>query len=424
MIANPPQKGRTAGVLFIFFTLLIDVVGFGLIIPILPQLVAHFLGGDLSRASTYFGLLTAAFTLMSFIFAPIQGALSDQYGRKPILLLSLAGTALSHLMFAFAPSLAWLFVARIVSGIAGASFSVGGTYIADVSAPEDRGKNFGMIGAAFGLGFIIGPALGGVLAHFGMRVPFYVATVLTTLNLLYGIMFVPESHQLENRRPFSWAKANPVGWAKVLAQYPIVLGFVGSIFFLSLGQQSLQNTWVLFTSYRFHWSPVENGLSLAMVGLVSAVVQGGLIRLILPKLGERRAITVGYFIQAVALILYGVAPFGWMLYVILAFGGLGGIAMPATQGLISRNVGAHEQGIVQGALMSLMSLTGVIAPLFANTLFAKFTGPAAPIDLPGIPFFLGAGCTAIALFNAWRLFRRHPETTTEPAQSPAVTSAS
>lgn len=400
------SNGRAAGMVFIFVTMFLDIVGIGLIIPIMPQLVAQFVGGDLSDASRYFGALASVYTLMQFLFAPMLGALSDQVGRKPVLLFSLLGTAVSYLIMALAPSLAWLFVGRTLAGIAGASLTVATTYIADVSSPEDRAKNFGMVGAAFGLGFIVGPAVGGLLGNLDIRWPFYAAAVITVANFLYGLWMVPESHARENRRAFTWAKANPISWIKLLRRYPVVLGLTGTFVLMGLAQNALQSTWVLFTTYRFQWTTADNGAALAMVGVTAAVVQGGLIRVLLPKLGERRAILFGLLIGALAFLLYGLATHGWMMYAIMTAGSLGGIAGPAIQGLVSREVGPYEQGAVQGALTSLMSLTGVVGPLIANQLFAEFTAPHAPVKVPGIAFFLGAVLMLVALANAARLFAR------------------
>ncbi|HEY9897741.1 MAG TPA: TCR/Tet family MFS transporter [Pantanalinema sp.] len=415
MDAQAPAPAKRAGLIFIFITVLLDIMGIGLIIPIMPQLVASFLGGDLSTASRYFGGLAACYTAMQFLFSPMLGALSDRYGRKPILLGSLLLTALSYLTLGLAPTLAWVFVARTMSGLGGASLTVASTYIADVSSPETRAQNYGLLGAAFGLGFIIGPALGGFLGAFDPRMPFFVAAGLSLLNFLYGLFVVPESHAVENRRAFTWAQANPVAWIALLRRHPIVMGLAVSMILQGLAQNGLQSNWVLFTTYRFHWSPTENGISLAVVGLSAALVQGGLIRVLLPRLGERRAILFGLALAAVAFLAYGLATQGWMMYAIVAVASIAGIAGPAVQGMVSKQVGPDEQGAVQGALTSLMSLTGIVGPIVANQLFAEFTAPSAPVKLPGIAFFLGAALTAIALFNMVRLFNRIPAQAIEQA---------
>ncbi len=399
-------KGPT-GLGFIFVTLLLDVMGVGLIIPILPQLV-QALTADPTAAARYYGALFTVFTLMQFLFAPGLGAWSDQIGRKPILILSLFGATVSYLMMALSPSLIWLFIARGLAGIAGASLTVASAYIADVSTPETRAQNFGLLGAAFGLGFIFGPALGGLLGNIDLRLPFYVAAGVSLINALYGLLAVPESLGMENRRAFTPSKANPFSWIGLLKRYPVVMGLALTLLMTSLAQNSLHSVWVLFTAYRFHWNPGQNGLALAFVGVASAIVQGGLIRLIVPKLGERNAVLCGLGISAVSFVLYGLATQGWMMYAVIALGALGGIAGPAVQGLIASQVSPDEQGAVQGALASLMSLTGIVAPLAASTLFAHFTAPNATLVMPGVSFFLGAILLVLGLANAAWQFRKHP----------------
>ena len=396
---------REAAIPFIFITLLIDIIGIGLIIPILPKLIEEFTGGTPSSAAPTYGLLAAIYALMQFLFAPVIGSLSDQYGRRPVILVSLLGLGLDYLLLATATSLPIFFVARIIAGITGASITAASAYIADVSPPEKRAQNFGLIGAAFGLGFIIGPALGGLLGGFGVRVPFYVAAGLTLLNFLYGFFILPESLKPENRRKFDWARANPVGSLMALGRYPVVLSLAGSIFLINLAQNALQSTWVLYTGYRYNWNVTQTGISLAVVGLTAAIVQGGLVRVLIPKLGEKRAVIAGFAVSVVAFLLYGLATQGWMIYVILAFGALGGIAGPAAQGLISRGVAANEQGSVQGSLASLGSVTGVLGPLAATAAFGYFTSPQAPVQIPGIAFFIGSAFIALGLLIALRAFQ-------------------
>lgn len=403
---SQPKKAPT-GLAFIFVTLLLDVMGIGLIIPILPQLVQS-LSADPVTGARYYGALFTIYTLMQFICAPGLGALSDQLGRKPILLLSLMGAAISYFMMAISPSLGWLFAARALAGVAGASVTVASAYIADVSTPETRAQNYGLLGAAFGLGFIFGPALGGLLGNFDMRLPFYVAAAVSVINAAYGLFAVPESHRQENRRKFTLVKANPFAWIALLKRYPVVMGLALTLFLTSLAQNSLHSVWVLFTEYRFHWNPGQNGLALAFVGVAAAVVQGGLIRLIVPKLGERQSVLYGLAISAVSFVLYGLATQGWMLYAIIALGSLGGIAGPALQGMIASQVNPDEQGAVQGALASLMSATGIVAPLMASGLFAHFTAPGASPVIPGISFFVGAALLMLGLANTVRQFGRHP----------------
>lgn len=402
------MRHRQAGLIFIFVTILIDVLGLGIIIPIVPQLVGELVHGDISVASSYYGWLIAAYAAMQFIFAPIMGGLSDRFGRRPVLLLSLFGTGADYIFMALAPTIAWLFVGRLIAGIMGASFTAANAYIADVSPPEQRAQNFGLVSAAFGVGFIVGPALGGLIGTFGPRWPFVAAAILTLLNWLYGFFLLPESLTHENRRPFTWRSANPIGSLTSLRRYPVVLSLTGTIVLISLAQQGLQSTWVLYTTYRFDWSSFQNGMSLAMFGIISVAVQLWLLRLLIPRLGERRAMLVGLLSNAVGFLLYGLATEGWMMYVIMVVTALSFLSGPAAQGLITRQVLPSEQGLVQGALTSLVALTGIFGPLLATSLFSHFTSPAVPEHIPGISFFFSAALTVGALLLALRAFRRAP----------------
>ena len=402
---------RQPSIGFIFVTLLLDILGLGLIIPVLPELVKSFTGGDFGQASTTLGIMTAIFALMQFVFAPILGSLSDQYGRRPVILISLLGSGLDYLLLAFAPTLSWLFVGRVIAGITSANITAATAYIADVSPPEKRAQNFGLLGAAFGLGFTLGPALGGLLGGFGARVPFFVVAGITLLNWLYGYFVVPESLPVENRRPFDWRRANPIGSLWGLTKYPIVLGLAGTLLLTGLAQNALQSTWVLYTEYRFGWSTQAVGLSLAVVGISAMIVQGGFIRTIIPKLGERRSLIYGLIISTISFILYGLATKGWMMYAIPFFGAFGSLAQPSAQGIISQNVGANEQGSIQGALASLNSLTGVIGPLIATNVFSYFISASAPVHIPGAAFFAGSALIFVAILVTLNTFRRLPATT-------------
>lgn len=394
---------------FIFVTLALDILGIGLIIPILPRLVESFEGGNVAAASNTVGMLAALYSLMQFVCAPILGSLSDRFGRRPVILASLLGSGLDYFLLAFAPNLGWFFVGRILAGVTGANFAAATAYIANISPPEKRAANFGMIGAAFGLGFILGPALGGVLGNVGLRVPFLVAGGLTLLNWLYGWFVLPESLSPANRRTFSWTRSNPVGSLLDLRRYPMVFGLAGTYFLIYLAHQVLPSTWVLYTSYRYNWTVGQTGVSLAIVGLTAAIVQGGLTRVIVPRLGEEKAATLGLAIAALSYAGYGLATEGWMIYAILAVGSLGGITGPAVQGLISRGVGADEQGGVQGSLASLGSVAGIIGPPLATGLFAYFIGRRAVAHLPGAAFFFSAVLTIGALLLAQRSFRKNGE---------------
>jgi MFS transporter, DHA1 family, tetracycline resistance protein len=396
---------RKPAILFIFITLVLDIVGIGIVIPILPKLIQAFQHGNEETAARTYGLLASLYALMQFIFAPVLGSLSDRFGRRRVILLSLFGSGLDYFVFAFAPNFAWFYVARAISGITGANISAASAYIADVSPPEKRAGNFGLIGAAFGIGFIAGPALGGWLGSYDLKLPFLVAGSLTLLNWLYGFFVLPESLSPANRRPFSWARANPVGSLLALGKHPIVLGLTATYFLLGLAHQVFPATWVLYTSYRYHWSPKQTGVSLAIVGLMAGLVQGGLTRVVVKRFGEAKTAIFGMCVWMLAFAAYGLASEGWMVYVILLCGSLGSVMGPSVQGLISRNVGDDEQGSVQGSLSSLSSVAGIIGPLIATGLFAYFISNRSPIYLPGAAFFFSSVLTFIALVLALRSFR-------------------
>lgn len=400
---------RKPALVFVFITLFLDVLGIGLVVPILPKLVESLAGGGVDRASYFYGWLVGLYALMQFLFAPILGNLSDRFGRRPVILFSLLGSGLDYFLLAWAPSLPWFFLGRIISGITGANFSAAAAYIADVSPPERRAANFGLIGAAFGIGFIFGPAVGGWLGEdYGLRVPFLAAGVLTLLNWLYGLFILPESLKPENRRAFSLRRSNPIGALLELRRHRLVLGLSVSYFISSLAHQVYPSIWVLYTGYRYGWDTKETGLSLALVGLTAAIVQGGLARKLIPRLGERRAAIVGFTIMAIALTGYGLAPEGWIVYPLIVFGSLSGIAVPAIQGMISRTVGDNEQGGIQGSLTSLQSVAGAIGPPLATAIFGYFISEKAPAIVPGAPFFFSSGLVVMAGFLAARSFRRNP----------------
>jgi MFS transporter, DHA1 family, tetracycline resistance protein len=388
-------KGNSA-LVFIFITLLIDIIGLGIIIPVLPSLIQELTGGTLSEASMYGGWMLFAYALMQFVFAPIMGGLSDRYGRRPVLLASLFGFGIDYIFLALAPTLAWLFVGRVIAGIMGASFTTGAAYIADVSTPETRAQNFGIIGAAFGLGFIIGPLLGGLLEEYGSRVPFMVSAGLSLLNWLYGFFILPESLKPENRRKFEWSRANPISSLLNLRRYPVIIGLVASLIMVYISAHAVQTNWAYYTMEKFQWTPRIVGMSLAVVGLVFAIVQGGLIRVIIPKLGNERSVYVGLGLNATGLFLFALATQTWMMFAITVVYCLGGIAGPALQGIISTQVPANEQGELQGALTSLMSVTSIVGPPMMTMTFSYFTNSQAPYYLPGAPMLLGAVLTVIA----------------------------
>ncbi|NLR62563.1 TCR/Tet family MFS transporter [Chitinophaga polysaccharea] len=401
------QTSKKAAMSFIFITLLIDIMGWGLIIPVMADLIAQLKGIPVNQASPYGAMLLSVFAIMQFSFAPVVGNLSDKYGRRPVLLLSLFGFGIDYVILALAPSFGWLFVGRVIAGITGASFTTASAYIADVSTDETtKAKNFGLIGAAFGLGFVLGPALGALLAKWGIRAPFYAAAALCLLNCLYGYFLLPESLSKENRRPFEWKRANPFGSLKFLTSHPEIGGLALSFFLIYLGAQSVQGNWNFFTIYRFHWSEQMVGISLAVVGVLVGAVQAGLTRVINPKIGNEKSIYIGLCLYTFGLILFAFASQGWMMFVFLVPYCLGGICGPSLQSVISSHAPANQQGELQGALTSLMSLASVIGPLIMNSTFSYFTTDKAPFYFPGIHFLIGAACMLISVILISRVMNR------------------
>jgi DHA1 family tetracycline resistance protein-like MFS transporter len=386
---------------------------------VLPTLIRELIGGTLSEAAQYGGWMLFAFAGMQFLFSPVLGNLSDQYGRRPVLLFALFGFGLDYLFLAFAPTVGWLFVGRVIAGITGASFTTASAYIADISPPEKRAQNFGMIGAAFGLGFIIGPVIGGLLGQYGPRVPFLAAACLTMLNWLYGYFILPESLPLENRRPFDWKRANAVGSLKQLRRYPVIMGLVGSMLLLYIAAHATQSTWAYYTMYKFGWNEAWVGYSLGAVGLMTALVQGLLIRIINPRLGAKRSVLVGMMLYALGFTLFAFASKGWMMFAFLVPYSLGGIAMPALQSIMSGQVPANEQGELQGALTSLVSATSIIGPPLMTNLFSYFTGTQAPVHFPGAAFLTGAVLTVVSTVLVMRSLARYvAPTPAEPVDTP------
>ncbi|WP_439557920.1 TCR/Tet family MFS transporter [Dyadobacter sp.] len=394
------SANRSPAIGFIFVTLLIDVIGLGIIIPVMPKLISELTGDTISQASRDGGWLLFAYAAMQFLCAPIIGGISDQFGRRPVLLASLFGFGIDYLFLAFAPSLGWLYAGRIIAGILGASFTTGAAYIADVSTPEKRAQNFGLLGAAFGLGFIIGPVLGGLLGQFGTRVPFMAAAGFSFINWLYGYFILPESLKPENRRKFEWSRANPIGSLKNLKRYPVIYGLIFSLGLMYIAMHAVHSNWSFYVIEKFKWGEAEIGYSLGVVGVLSALVQGYLIRLIIPKLGQKRGVYLGLLLYAIGFLLYAFATEGWMMYVFTVPYILGGIAGPSLQGIISTQVSANEQGEIQGALTSLQSLTSIIGPPLMTNLFAAFTKSSAPVYLPGAPMIMAAILTLLATFLA------------------------
>lgn len=400
------MKNKKAAVGFIFITLLIDVTGIGIIIPVIPSLIMELTGEGLSVASEYGGWLLFAYAFFQFLFSPIIGGLSDKYGRRPILLFSLLGFGIDYIFLALAPTMGWLFVGRIIAGILGASFTTGAAYIADVSTPEKRAQNFGLIGAAFGLGFIVGPVVGGLLGQFGARIPFVAAAILTLLNFLYGYFILPESLPKENRRAFSWKRANPIGSLISVKRYPIVIGLLLAMSFLYVASHAVQSTWTFYTMYKFDWDETMVGYSLGLVGVLSAIVQGGLIRWVIPKIGQKWSVYVGIMLYIVGFVLFAFAFEGWHMMLILIPYCLGGISGPALQGLMSNEVPANEQGELQGSVTSMMSATSIIGPPLMTGLFAFYTSSESEIQFAGAPLLLAALLSIIGLVWSMRVLSK------------------
>jgi DHA1 family tetracycline resistance protein-like MFS transporter len=393
---------KQAALGFIFVTLLIDVIGFGIIIPVMPKLISEMIHGNMSQSSMYAGWLMFSYSIMQFLFSPVLGNLSDRFGRRPIILISLFGLGIDYLFLSFAPSVGWLFLGRVIAGIGGASFTTGTAYIADISPPEKRAQNFGLIGVAFGLGFIIGPVIGGVLGQFGSRIPFLAAAGLSLLNCLYGYFVLPESLSKDHRRKFEWKRANPVGSLMQLKKYPVISGLVGSLICIYIAAHSVQSTWAFFTMETFKWNEAMVGYSLGFVGILIALVQGGLIRIIIPKIGQKWSVYVGLMLYGLALLLFAFATKGWMMFAFLVPYCLGGICGPALQAIISSQVPPNEQGELQGGLTSLISVTSIIGPPLMTNIFSYFTSSAAPFYFPGAAFIMGAVLTALSTFFAMR----------------------
>ncbi|MEP7238434.1 MAG: TCR/Tet family MFS transporter [Ferruginibacter sp.] len=397
---------RNAAVGFIFITLLIDVIGFGIIIPVMPKLISELKHVDISTASTYGSLLMFAYAFVQFFCAPLLGNLSDKYGRRPVLLFSLFGFGIDYLFLALAPTFGWLFVGRVIAGITGASFTTGAAYIADVSTKETRAKNFGLIGAAFGLGFIIGPIIGGLLGKLGPRIPFYAAAALALLNWVYGYFVLPESLSKENRRPFDWKRANPVGSLMHLKKYPAIRGLAVAILLVYIAAHAVMSNWSYFTMDQFNWDEKMVGISLGVVGLLVGLVQAGLTRVINPKLGNEKTVYLGLSLYAVGMLLFGIASQGWMMFAFLVPYCLGGIAQPALQAVMAGQVPPNEQGELQGGITSLMSLAAIVGPLLMNNLFFFFSHKNAPVHLPGAPFLLASVLMAASAIIAFKTL--HP----------------
>jgi len=388
--------------IFIFITVLIDVLSFGVVIPVLPNLVREFTGGDYADAAHWIGWFGFLFAAIQFFCSPIQGALSDRYGRRLVILLSCFGLAMDFVLMAIAHTLPLLLLARVFSGVFSASFSTANAYIADVTAPDKRAQAYGMLGAAFGIGFVAGPLVGGWLGSFGLRWPFWFAAALSLTNFLYGLMVLPESLPPERRSArFDWSHANPLGALRLLRSYPSVFGLAAVIFLANLAHYVYPSIFVLFAGYLYGWGPMQVSWVLALVGVCSIVVNVALVGRIVARLGERRALLLGLGCGVIGFIIYGLAGNGRMFLLGVPISALWAVAGPAAQALITQRVGAEVQGRIQGALMSLISLAGVLGPLLFANVFAWFIGEHAPLHLPGAPWLLAGLLLACGWLLAW-----------------------
>ncbi len=402
---NPHPPPRRAVLVFIFITVLLDILALGIIIPVLPKLVENFMGGNTAAAAKMLGLFGTVWALMQFVFSPVLGALSDRFGRRPVILISCFGLGLDYIFMALAPTLSWLFVGRVISGITAASIPTAGAYITDVTPPEKRAAGFGILGAAFGVGFVLGPALGGVLGGIDPRLPFWVAAGMSLLNAMYGFFVLPESHPPERRASFRWARANPVGSLRLLRSHPALLGLATVNFLYYLAHEVLPSTFVLYAGYRYHWDERAVGLTLAVVGVCTGVVQAGLIKPIVARFGERRALIAGLLFGTAAFAIYGLAATGAVFMIGVPVLALWGLSGPSVQGLMTRHVEPASQGRLQGALQSLRGITGMIGPGLFTLTFASFIGSRSDWHLPGAPFLLAALLVAGAMTVAWRVTR-------------------
>jgi len=392
-----------AALTFVLLSVFIDSLGFGIIIPSLPSVIMDLTGEPVSTAADWGGYLMAVYALLQFFMAPIFGNLSDRFGRRPLLLFSLLAFGVDFLLTGLAKSMTWLFVGRAFAGVFGASYSTAGAYIGDISNDDNRAKNFGFIGAAWGSGFTLGPVIGGFVAEsIDPRAPFFVAAALALANVAFGFFALPESLPVERRRKFEWVRANPFGALKSLAHLPMVAGLLFAVFLYQIAHDSLPAVWMFYTQHKFGWGPAETGWSLTFVGVMTVIVMGGLTGYVVPRLGERRAIVVGFALMTLGFLGYALVPLGWMIYPALVIGSLGGIANPAMQSVMSKQAGPDAQGELQGAVASIASIAAIISPLFMTQLFSHYSTPGASVQLPGAPYLVAGVLVFFCVLIAMR----------------------
>lgn len=412
-----PSTMRKGALIFVFIAVLMDSVGFGIVLPVFPQLIMNLTGVGVARAAEYGGWLAFVYSLMQFFCAPILGNLSDRFGRRPVLLFALLALGVDYFVMGFAPVISWLFIGRAIAGIAGASWTPAFAYIADITPPEKRAQNFGLLGVAFGIGFIVGPAVGGLLGEFGPRAPFIAAGSIALANTALGFLALPESLPQDSRRPFVWSRANPLGTITQIRQYPTLPWMIGSVFLLQLGHQVMPTTWAFYTIAKFNWTPAQVGASLAFVGVLLALAQGLLTRWLMPRLGgERYAAALGLMMDFFAFIGYGLATQGWMMYAVSITTLVSALAYPAMNALMSQQIPANAQGELQGAVASVASLSSIIGPPLMTEVFSYFSGPAAPVHFPGAAFITAAVLTAASGALYVRTLRINPAPVPSPIQ--------
>ena len=402
-----PVQSRKHALAFIAVTLLLDTIGFGLIMPVMPRLLVELTGEGLSRAAVYGGWLGFVYAVMQFVFAPVLGNLSDRFGRRRVLLFAIGALGIDYIIMGFAPTLAWLFVGRAIAGAAGASFTPAYAYVADISPPERRAQNFGVVSAAFGIGFIIGPAIGGLLGSLGSRAPFFAAATLSLINLCYGFFVLPESLPPERRRPFEWRRANPLGTLAQMKKHPVVLGVLAALFLWGLGNQVMPSTWAFYTKFRFGWSEAMIGASFAAVGVVMATAQAVVMRQLVPRLGERGAAIIGIIAGAIGYAGFGLATASWMMFALLGSWFFAALVMPTMNAYMSHRVSPDAQGELQGAVASLFSLAAIIGPPIMTHLFARFSAAESSVHVPGAAF-LAASVLALGSLAIFWLSTRQP----------------
>ena len=406
---------RRATFAFVFLVVLLDMLALGIIVPVLPQLVLEFEGGDASQAASIYGLFGGVWAAMQFFCAPVLGSLSDRFGRRPVILISCLGLGLDYFLMALAPTLAWLFVGRMISGITSSSFSTAYAYVTDVTPEAERAGKFGFLGAAFGIGFVVGPALGGVLGGIALRLPFWVAGSLSLAGAIYGFFVLPESLPKERRAPFKLARANPIGALGMLASTRSLLALAGVAFLYRMAHDALPSLYVLYANYRYGWTENDVGLALALVGVASMIVQAGLVGRVVARVGERTALLLGLAFGTLSFSIYGLAPTGGVFLSGIAFGALFGFVYPSLQGLMTRRVAPSEQGQLQGAVASLMGIAGVAAPILFTQTFSAAIGPYGDLGVPGAPFLLAALLLATATGLALSV-----ESASRPRPEPAI----